>query len=142
MRPTRCLSSRAAALNCRIMPGEPVDEVLATLGRVLADDQILVDADVGEAVLSPPSALDAEIMGAIERSRRSFGPAPGHPDHERGRDRRQLPAQCRHPGLRTFRARRRLGDYRAHGRDERVPVKSFFEGQEYLYRLVKMLAGG
>jgi hypothetical protein len=25
---------------------------------------------------------------------------------------------------------------------ERVPVKSFFQGQEYLYRLVKMLAGG
>ena len=31
---------------------------------------------------------------------------------------------------------------RAHGRDERVMVKSFYEGQEYLYRLVKMLAGG
>ena len=32
-------------------------------------------------------------------------------------------------------------DFRAHGKDERVPVKSFFEGQEYLYRLVKMLSG-
>jgi hypothetical protein len=27
-------------------------------------------------------------------------------------------------------------------RDERVLVKSFWQGQEYLYRLVKMLAGG
>ena len=26
-------------------------------------------------------------------------------------------------------------------KDERVPVKSFFDGHEYLYRLVKMLAG-
>jgi hypothetical protein len=31
---------------------------------------------------------------------------------------------------------------RAHGRDERVLVRSFFTGQEYLYRLVKVLAGG
>src|SRR5262245_28574522 len=35
-----------------------------------------------------------------------------------------------------------LDDFRAHGKDGRVPVKSFFEGQEYLYRLVKILSGG
>ncbi len=31
---------------------------------------------------------------------------------------------------------------RIHGKDERVPMKSFYNGNEYLYRLVKMLAGG
>jgi acetylornithine deacetylase/succinyl-diaminopimelate desuccinylase-like protein len=31
---------------------------------------------------------------------------------------------------------------RIHGRDERVLVKSFYQGEEYLYRLVKMLSGG
>jgi acetylornithine deacetylase/succinyl-diaminopimelate desuccinylase-like protein len=35
-----------------------------------------------------------------------------------------------------------INDSRIHGRDERVPVKSFFQGDEYLYRLVKALAGG
>ena len=35
-----------------------------------------------------------------------------------------------------------VDDVRIHGRDERVRVKSFFDGQEYLYRLVKMLSGG
>ena len=35
-----------------------------------------------------------------------------------------------------------IEDFRAHGKDERVPVKSFFEGTEYLYRLVKSLSGG
>jgi acetylornithine deacetylase/succinyl-diaminopimelate desuccinylase-like protein len=34
-----------------------------------------------------------------------------------------------------------VDDGRAHGRDERVLVKSFFDGQEYLYRLVKRLSG-
>lgn len=35
-----------------------------------------------------------------------------------------------------------VDDIRAHGQDERVSVKSFYDGQEYLYRLVKLLAGG
>jgi acetylornithine deacetylase/succinyl-diaminopimelate desuccinylase-like protein len=34
-----------------------------------------------------------------------------------------------------------VDDFRAHGKDERVPVKSFFTGQEYLYRLVRTLSG-
>jgi acetylornithine deacetylase/succinyl-diaminopimelate desuccinylase-like protein len=33
-------------------------------------------------------------------------------------------------------------DVRAHGKDERVNVKAFFTGQEYLYQLVKTLSGG
>jgi hypothetical protein len=35
-----------------------------------------------------------------------------------------------------------INDNRLHGRDERVLVKSFFQGDEYLYRLVKALSGG
>ena len=34
-----------------------------------------------------------------------------------------------------------MDDSRAHGKDERIAVQSFFDGQEYLYRLVKALAG-
>ena len=35
-----------------------------------------------------------------------------------------------------------VDDVRSHGKDERVSAKAFFEGGEYLYRLVKRLAGG
>jgi acetylornithine deacetylase/succinyl-diaminopimelate desuccinylase-like protein len=35
-----------------------------------------------------------------------------------------------------------VNDVRAHGRDERVQVRSFYEGQEFLYRLVKAYASG
>ena len=31
---------------------------------------------------------------------------------------------------------------RAHGRDERIRIENFYEGQEFLYRLVKALSGG
>jgi len=33
-----------------------------------------------------------------------------------------------------------LNDMRAHGRDERLGVKQFYEGREFLYRLVKALS--
>ena len=33
-----------------------------------------------------------------------------------------------------------IDDVRAHGRDERVGVKQFYEGLEFQYRLIKVLA--
>lgn len=33
-----------------------------------------------------------------------------------------------------------FGEVRIHGKDERAPVKSLYEGQEFLHRLVKTLA--
>jgi acetylornithine deacetylase/succinyl-diaminopimelate desuccinylase-like protein len=35
-----------------------------------------------------------------------------------------------------------LNENRIHGQDERAPQKSFYQGDEYLYRLVKVLSGG
>lgn len=35
-----------------------------------------------------------------------------------------------------------VDDFRAHGKDERVPTQSFFEGQEYLYGLSRCLRAG
>ena len=42
-----------------------------------------------------------------------------------------------HSGLATD-----IFDVRAHGKDERILVESFFDGHEYLYRLVKALSSG
>jgi acetylornithine deacetylase/succinyl-diaminopimelate desuccinylase-like protein len=35
-----------------------------------------------------------------------------------------------------------VDDVRAHGQDERILARSYFEGLEFLYRLLKALAGG
>ena len=35
-----------------------------------------------------------------------------------------------------------INDVRAHGRDERVGVKSFYDAQEFLYQLVRRYATG
>jgi acetylornithine deacetylase/succinyl-diaminopimelate desuccinylase-like protein len=35
-----------------------------------------------------------------------------------------------------------IDDVRAHGKDERVLVQAFYEGVEFMYRLMKELTGG
>jgi len=131
-----------ATINCRVMPGEPVDEVKATLVRVLADDQTAV-TQIGEPVLRAPSALHEEIMGAIGKLSAEFWPgAPIVPTMSAGAT---DGSYLRNAGIPTYGHSGLAGDIddvRVHGRDERVLVKSFFDGQEYLYRLVKMLSGG
>jgi acetylornithine deacetylase/succinyl-diaminopimelate desuccinylase-like protein len=131
-----------AMVNCRMMPGEPVDDVKATLVGVLADDQIAV-TQLGVPVVSTPSALHQEIMGTIEKLTNEFWPGiPVIPTMSAGAT---DGSYLRNAGIPTYGhsgLASDVDDVRIHGRDERVLVKSFFDGQEYLYRLVKMLSGG
>src|SRR5467141_1820356 len=131
-----------ATVNCRITPGEKVEDVKATLVRVLGDDQIGV-TQLGEPVLSAPSALHEEIVGAIAKLSAEFWPgAPIIPTMSAGAT---DGSYLRNAGIPTYGHSGLAGDVddvRVHGKDERVLVKSFFDGQEYLYRLVKMLSGG
>jgi acetylornithine deacetylase/succinyl-diaminopimelate desuccinylase-like protein len=132
----------SATVNCRVMPGEAVDEVKATLVRVLADDQITFTL-VDQPVLSTPSALNEEIMGSIEKLSQQFWPgAVVLPTMSAGAT---DGSYLRNAGIPTYGHSGLAGDIndsRIHGKDERIPVKSFYEGEDYLYRLVKMLSGG
>jgi acetylornithine deacetylase/succinyl-diaminopimelate desuccinylase-like protein len=133
----------AAKVNCRIMPGEPAEEVKATLNKVLADDEITV-TQIEREVASEPSKLSEEIVGAIEKLSHEFWPgASVIPVMSTGAT---DGAFLRNAGIPTYghsgMAMEQGDSARLHGRDERVPMKSFYEGNEYLYRLVKMLSGG
>jgi acetylornithine deacetylase/succinyl-diaminopimelate desuccinylase-like protein len=132
----------SATVNCRVMPGEAVDEVKATLERVLADDQITI-TQIDQPVLSTPSALNEEIMGSIEKLSKEFWPgATVLPTMSAGAT---DGSYLRNAGIPTYGHSGLAGDVndsRIHGKDERVLVKSFYEGDEYLYRLVKSLSGG
>ena len=129
-----------ATVNCRVLPGEPVDEVKNTLARVLADPQIVL-TEIARPTLSPPSPLNPEITGAIERLIPQFWPgAPLIPVMSTGATDGLF---LRNAGIPVYGHSGLAGDInenRAHGKDERVLVKSFYEGNEYLYRLVKSLA--
>lgn len=131
-----------ATVNCRILPGEPLDEVHKTLVRVVADEQIAITR-TGGAVLSPPSPLNPQILRAIEKLAAEFWPgAPIVPTMSTGAT---DGSYLRNAGIPTYGHTGLAGDIndnRAHGKDERVLVKSYFDGLEYLYRLVKALSSG
>jgi acetylornithine deacetylase/succinyl-diaminopimelate desuccinylase-like protein len=131
-----------AMVNCRIAPGQSVEAVQGTLVEVLADEQIKVTADRRDTA-SDPSALNPQILGPIEKLTKKFWPGIAVlPTMSAGAtDGRFL----RNAGIPTYGHSGLAGDIfdvRAHGKDERVSVKAFFEGEEYLYQLVKMLSGG
>jgi acetylornithine deacetylase/succinyl-diaminopimelate desuccinylase-like protein len=131
-----------AQVNCRVMPGEPVEEIKATLERVLSDDQIKV-TQISTAVPSEPSKPNEEIIGAIDKLSHEFWPgAVVLPTMSSGAT---DGSYLRNAGIPTYGhsgLANDINDIRAHGKDERIPVTSFYEGNEYLYRLVKSLSGG
>jgi len=133
-----------ANVNCRIAPGETIDETRATLERVVADSAIHIAYVPTAGPPAPtPSALVPEIMGPIgEVTRELFGPVPVVPFMSTGAtDGRFLRAA----GIPTYGVSGLFGDpndVRAHGRDERILVRSFYEGLEFLDRLVRRVAKG
>lgn len=130
-----------ARVNCRVMPGETEAGVRATLARVLADDAIEVKPASPEFRPSPPSPLTPEILGAIEQV--TAGMWPGLPVLPIMSTGATDSLYVRNAGIAAYGTSGifyDIDDNRAHGRDERIRVRSLYEGQEYLYRLVRRLA--
>ena len=140
---TNALPQRArATVNCRILPGEPVDEVQKTLARVLANDKIRI-TPVGTATLSPAPPLTKEILGPVEAVTAQMW--PGVP---------VVPAllvattdgrYTNNAGIPTYGLSGLFRDPDGsgmHGLNERIRVKSLYEGHDFLYRVVKLYAGG
>ena len=129
-----------AVVNCRVLPNQTEEEVRQLLVRALADDAIKV-TPVNRFFPSPASPLTPEIMGAVQRVTQEMWPGvPVVPMMSTGAtDSRYLRAA----GISAYGTSGMFGDVndvRAHGRDERMLVRSLYEGQEYLYRLVKVLS--
>ncbi|MFM9972739.1 MAG: M20/M25/M40 family metallo-hydrolase [Burkholderiales bacterium] len=140
---TNSLPQRArAVVNCRVLPGESVVEVRSTLVRVLDNERITI-TPMGEPVLSPPAPLDERILGPVQAIAASMWPGvPLVPTMSAGAtDSRFL----NNAGIPTYGISGMFNDNETsgvHGLNERLPVRSLYEGQEFLYRLVKALAGG
>lgn len=129
-----------ATVNCRILPGEPIAEVQATLQRVLADDKIKISR-IGEGIESSMPPMTPALMKAVEEISNDMWPGvPVIPTMSTGgTDGRFL----NNIGIWTygisgmFHGPEGSG---AHGLNEHIRVKSLYDGQEYLYRLAKRLA--
>lgn len=129
-----------ATVNCRVLPDEAAEAVQKTLVKVLADDKITV-TPVEAAKPSPPSPLTPGVMGPIERISQALWPGvPVVPVMSTGATDAIYLRAAGVPVYGVDGLFEDIDDIRAHGRDERMAVSSFYEGQEFLYRLVKGLS--
>jgi acetylornithine deacetylase/succinyl-diaminopimelate desuccinylase-like protein len=139
---SNALPQRArATVNCRILPGTPIDEVTATLRRAVNDDEIHITL-LGHGVPSPAPPLTPELMKTVEAVAGEIWPGvPVVPTLSTGAtDGRLLNAA----GVPTYGLSGLFHDpdgSGAHGLNEHIRVRSLYEGEEFLYRVVKRLAG-
>jgi acetylornithine deacetylase/succinyl-diaminopimelate desuccinylase-like protein len=131
-----------AMVNCRILPGQRVEDVQKTLVSVLASKEIKVIADRRDTG-SAPSPLDPALIAAIAKLTTKFWPGVAIlPTMSAGATDSRFLRNAGIPSYGHSGLANDIFDVRAHGKDERVSVKAFYEGQQYLYELVKALAGG
>lgn len=131
-----------ATVNCRIFPTHDPDDVQRRLQEMAEPFDVEVIAQ-GEATPSPPSPLTDEVLGPIQRITEQMWPGvPVLPIMSTGAT---DGLYLRREGIPTYGVSGLFGDMddtRAHGQDERISIQNFYEGQEFLYRLVKALSGG
>ena len=129
-----------ATVNCRILPGIAVAAVQADLARVFADDAIKITA-MGTADASSPPPLTAAILGPIRSvSARLWPGVPLVPTMSTGATDNRFTNAAGIPtyGLTGFFAD--PAGSNAHGLNERIRVRSLYEGRDFLYEVVKLYA--
>jgi acetylornithine deacetylase/succinyl-diaminopimelate desuccinylase-like protein len=163
---TTCVATRLAAghannalpqtatanVNCRILPGHTREEVRQELVKVVADPKVSVryvgndgavmdhaPAQLGYA----PVQLRADVMQPLEKVAAQMWPgAPVIPTMSPGAS---DGIYTNAAGLPTFGISGiaiDMNDVRAHGKDERVGVQSYYNGVDFYYRFLKVLTGG
>lgn len=131
--------SARAVVNCRMLPDETVENVLAMLHRVLADSQIIV-TQIAPARPGPLSPLRKDVMDAVGQLTASMWPGViVTPVMSTGASDGKFLRQVGIPVYGVSGMFADIDDVRAHGRDERFGVKEFYDGVEFMYRFIRLL---
>ena len=128
-----------ATVNCRVLPNDAPDDVMASIVKVVNDLAIEVTW-IDKAKPSAPSPLLPAAINPIEQVTKEFWGVPVIPSMSTGAS---DGLYLRNAGIPTFGVSglfAEIGDNRAHGRDERVAVASFYDSLQFLYTLVKRMA--
>jgi acetylornithine deacetylase/succinyl-diaminopimelate desuccinylase-like protein len=138
-----------AIVNCRILPGHTREEVRLKLIAILADPAIAVRyvADSGEIYDTVPERHDApavglrpEVIEPLEEIAREKWPgAPVIPTMATGASDGVYTNAVGLPTYGISGLAIDFGDVRAHGRDERLGVASYYDGVDFYYRYLKTL---
>jgi carboxypeptidase PM20D1 len=133
--------SATATVNCRIFPGVPASDVLAALQNAVGNDAVKF-VEIYEPTESPVSELREDVRAAISKA-----------VHARYPDVRMLPymesggtdgMHFRRAGIPTFAVSGIFMDpdeMFAHGLNERVPIKAFYDALDHWSIIIKELAG-
>ena len=132
-----------ANVNCRILPGVPVVEVLMQISQVLADDTITITPKGEGGVVSAVPPLTEAIMKPVRKIAERIWPgvvivptlATGYSDGK----------YLNPSGVPTYGLSGMFEDAEGnhiHGLNERMRVKSLMEGRRFLYEVVKVYGEG
>lgn len=132
--------SAHATVNCRMLPDDNPDNVMSILKSVLADSQISITR-VYSSIIAPVSPLKDDITIPVNQISSSMWPgvnvtaimSTGATDGK----------YLRHQGIPVYGVSGMFGDIddvRAHGKDERIGIKEFNDGVEFMYRFIKALS--
>jgi acetylornithine deacetylase/succinyl-diaminopimelate desuccinylase-like protein len=139
-----------ANVNCRILPGHSKEEVRLALIRILADPgvQVRYVADDGQvsdrapdAQTLPPSALVAEVGKPLQDAVHATWPGLAVVPFMNASATDGI--YTRAAGIPTFGVAGLAVDteeMRAHGRDERVGVATFYADNAFYYRYLKAIS--
>ena len=129
-----------AIINCRMLPDDSPENVTSVLKTVLADNQISVTRIYSSftALLSP---LRDDVTGPVNQISSSMWPGVNvTPIMSTGATDGKF---LRRQGIPVYGISGMFGDMddvRAHGKDERIGVKEFYDGVEFMYRFIKALS--
>jgi acetylornithine deacetylase/succinyl-diaminopimelate desuccinylase-like protein len=132
--------SASANVNCRIFPGEGIEDVRKRLQSIVgAEVEVKLD---GKPLSSPASPLRDDLMGAVSQAVHAIRPGvPVVPQQISGATDGLL---FRAVGIPTYGVDgnfTKASDDFSHGLDERLSVQSFYDSLAYWHALVTRLAG-
>jgi acetylornithine deacetylase/succinyl-diaminopimelate desuccinylase-like protein len=142
------LPQRAEAnVNCRILPGHSAEEVRQELIKVFADPAITVryvdtfgnisDISSGRKSFAPPP-LRRDVFGPLEKiTEEMWTDTPVIPDMATGASDGVYTMAAGLPTYQISGIAIDRDDIRAHGRDERLGVDSYYKGVDFYYRFLK-----
>ncbi len=139
---TNALPQRATAnINCRIFPGVSRDHILGQLATIIDDPAVKITIPEVRGPEAQPAPLTAQILNPVRKVADEMWPGiPIVPVMEAGATDAQFlnPAGIPTYGISGIFLDPDLGHI--HGLNERIRVRSLYEGRTFLYRLVKVYA--
>ncbi len=154
---TRCVATRlfgghadnalpqlaTATINCRILPGAAPSAIRDELQRIAADTGVVVTLNGGSDAGAPASPLRPDVVAAFTKAVHALHPdVPVFPEMSTGATDGHY---FRSAGIPIYGTGGGWGvtpvDMRAHGRDERLPVKALDEEVTHWMMMVRELVG-